>query len=119
MSESMMRACQHKALVRFIAQHGADWKGLLLGLWKTGGGVDYLPIQEILGDEKLTDDYFLVSLRRTHGARWLRRANDEDPIGHMAWLREELKKDREARKRRQERRLRVWQKARARWKGED
>jgi hypothetical protein len=103
-----MRACQHKALERFIAQHGADWKGLLLGLWKTGNGVQYLSLQEILSDDQLTDEYFLVSLRRTHGATWLRGASDEDPIGHMAWLRA-----------RQSRPKRAWQRALERWRRDE
>ena len=119
MSESATRYCQHKALMRFIAQHGRDWKRLLLGLWQSSNAVQYLDLQVIFSDDELMEDYWLTSLRRTHGAKWLRSASDEDPIGYLAWLEEENRKDRERMQRRTEQRSWVQKKAKARWGVED
>lgn len=112
MSEMAIRYCQHFALMRLIAKNEGEWKGLLLGLWKTGNDVQYLSIQELFSDGALLDDYWLVGLRRTHGARWLRNAGVDDPIGYMAELRAEQKRHREHKAKPK----RAWEKALERWK---
>jgi len=115
MSEGVIRCCQHKALERFIAKHGDEWRGLLLGLWKTGGWIEGLSTQELLNNEALGDDYWLYSLRRDFGAKWLRHADKDDPIGYLAWWREDMKRYREQKARPR----RAWKKALERWKQEE